>query len=452
MNKAINFLRFVTSGFTVAWVLNVSPANAAMPETLTLEECFRRVLADHPTVLRARWSVDSAGYGVVQSRAQFFPSLEAGLGADLWRRETGRPGLVGLVPGKDFKPTSHVSISWDILNPQKFLRLRQARYWQDQSRGRLKFTERSMEGSVITAYFDLLEAQEVHTLREKLYQLEREDFDLGKKTFERGSSGPQRLISREEAYLRAELAWIQAKYLLESSSAEMSLLMGEKVASGQTLKTMDPPETETASEDMWQEAARAHRGDLASSEAAVNATRKSVSLALWQRLPDLSLNASYFFNPSPFYGSGRIPIFAADLDKAAVWNIGLSLNFPLFSGGALAARHAEAKNSWQRAASQRDLTLRQVDRDIHVAWLGYQAAREEVRIRRRELELRQRNFEIVQKLYETGARYQKVDYHQANVAVLGRRVNLVQAHIRAQEAWLRLLRSAGLPFDSQGPI
>jgi outer membrane protein TolC len=375
--------------------------------------------------------------------------VEARLGADLWRRAPGRD-VEGVVPGTDKKPYSDLTAAWKILDPQRWLRYSQALAQREQAAYALEDRRRELESSLVSAYYDLLEAQKVLELRSGIEEVEAKAFELESKRVDRGSSAPRDLIGREQALLRARLQRAQSQSSREQAAATLAYLLGRPIESGQELEAVAYSGPREAGDPSgWREKAAAQRGDLASQREAVRASRRSVSQALLRRLPEFSVGFQYALDPDPFYGVGSRPFKTNLLDRDAAWSLGAALSIPLFSGGALRAEHKDALANLRSAEAQLDLAVREVERDVRSALAVFAAALEELAVRERERELRSQSTAYVEKLYHAGMRYQEVDWHRARTDLASTDVDLVQATVRAQEAWVRLRRSAGLPLAEE---
>lgn len=433
----------------VAVLAGFSLSARAAEGPLTLEECLAKVMKTYPALKEARAEIEAQTQQVRQARSSFFPRVSASVGADLWRRSPGQP-LEGVFPGTDLEPTTALSASWNILGHRTPLEYRQASIKRDQAGSALADIERTLESRTVSVYYDFLEAQEVHAHRLRLLALAEEEMGLEERLVEDGSSSPLRGIASELGLLDAQRGLADAKSALEQASAELSLLIGEEVEPDRKLEELerdgpaDPGRVES-----WLKIARAKRPDLGVRRASVEVADKNAAIAFWERLPTVNVGAQYALNPDPFYGTGARPFHAKFLDTEATWTFGVGLDLPLFTGGDLRARHVYARIQRRQAEHRLSLAGREVERDVRSAHARFIAAREKLRIRARELELTASRAEVIERLYKSGVRYHRVDWQSSLTELARKEVDLVSARVEAREAWVNLLRAAGLPVTAR---
>ncbi len=421
-------------------------------EELTLEECLKRVMEEHPSLISARRSVEARHEEIVQARSTFFPKVSASVGADLWRRSAPGGPVEGVIPGTDTEPTSSLSATWKILGAQTPLQYRRAVIELEETQGTLRDTERELTSNAVSAYYDLLEAQKVLALQGGLHELKRQELELEERRVAEGSTSPLRGMATELGMLEEDRALREAEAERTRAAAELSLLVGGNVEPDRPLEELtDASPAEPASLEEWLSAAGENRGDLVARRASVRAAEKSATMAFWERLPSVNLGMQYAMNPDPFYGTDAAPFRMRFLGTEAVWTFGLGLELPLFTGGDLKARHNHARIVLRQTEDTLVLAEREVERDVRVAHVRYQAALTKLGISRRELELTKERTAVIDKLYQSGVEYHRVDWQRSLTEVARGEVALVRAQVEVRESWVRLLRSAGLPLESKGP-
>lgn len=426
---------------------------AAAEPVLTLDECMRVVRDSHPSLTRSREEVTSSRQGVKSARSSFFPRAEVSFGTDLWRRRLGEEQVTGVVPGIESEPRTSVSLSWKVLGARNPLEYSRSLIEYERSEMLHLDTRRDLESALVSVYYAFLQAQMVSDLQTRVYELQKDEYDLDRKKVEMGSSSPLEAISGEEALLATRIEMINADESRRRSAADLSALLGKECPVDQPLEDLDqapPPGADT--EDEWVASALQHREELIAQRAAARSAEKNVSIALWERLPDVNIGLEYGLNRDSFYGTGSLPVTIENLDRGASWAFGVGASVPLFTGGSLTARHARAKSALAQAHAAALLIEREVERDVRAAWARYRTAREALEIRTREVELAGERLEYIRRLFEAGTRYQKNDWQRARVNVARKDVALVRARVGARESWVHLLRAAGLPLDAKEPI
>lgn len=172
------------------------------------------------------------------------------------------------------------------------------------------------------------------------------------------------------------------------------------------------------------------RFDLQSAQQGVNAAEFDVRTARDQRLPSVSLDASY--------GSGGIN----PGNYNQVYSVSAGVSVPLFTGGRIRAdvRDAEATLA-QREAEYRDLQGR-IAYDVRVARLDAQASETSVKVAEGNKVLAQRAFDQSEDRYRNGVT-NYLEVVQANEAVVTAQENYISSLFSYNVAKISLARALG---------
>lgn len=172
------------------------------------------------------------------------------------------------------------------------------------------------------------------------------------------------------------------------------------------------------------------RFDLQSAQQGVSAAEFDVRTARDQRLPSVSLDASY--------GSGGIN----PGNYNQVYSVSAAVSVPLFTGGRIRAdvRDAEARLA-QREAEYRDLQGR-IAYDVRVARLDAQASETAVKVAEGNKVLAQRAFDQSEDRYRNGVT-NYLEVVQANEAVVTAQENYISSLFSYNVAKISLARALG---------
>jgi outer membrane protein TolC len=172
------------------------------------------------------------------------------------------------------------------------------------------------------------------------------------------------------------------------------------------------------------------RFDLESARVAVSAAELDVHSAAAQRLPSLSLDASY--------GTGGIN----PGNYNQVYSVGAAVSVPLFTGGRIRSdvREAEARLT-QRRAEFRDIEGR-IAYDARVAKLDIEASKTAVKVAQGNQALAERAFEQARDRYANGVT-NDLEVVQASEAVVIARENYIASLFSFNVAKISLARALG---------
>jgi outer membrane protein len=141
-----------------------------------------------------------------------------------------------------------------------------------------------------------------------------------------------------------------------------------------------PPQSE------FQARARARRRDLRALEARRRAAEEGVGIARAGYLPSAGLEANYYTHREGI---------SADID----WDLILSLEIPIFEGGAAQARLREARSFIRSAELETERRRRQIELEVGRAWNASAAISAELASLEKVVASAQENYEIVQAEY-----------------------------------------------------
>ncbi|MFB3142244.1 MAG: TolC family protein, partial [Acidobacteriota bacterium] len=103
---------------------------------------------------------------------------------------------------------------------------------------------------------------------------------------------------------------------------------------------------------------------------------------------------------SGFAGYGTI---GSGIDSAIpTWNLGISLELPVFDGGRVDARRAEALSRLRREGIEGQDLRHQIELEIRLAFAGLNLAREQITVAEEGLQLAQQELEQARRRYQAG--------------------------------------------------
>jgi outer membrane protein len=260
------------------------------------------------------------------------------------------------------------------------------------------------------AYFNVLRAADAVTVLEALLRANERQLEQSKQRFEVGLVAITDVNESQAAYDRSRADVITGKNALNNAWEALRTIVGPIRAPlarlGEQLP-LSPPEPNNI--DAWATSAvRGNFGIIAASEAA-NAAKKTIDIERSGYYPTVKLQAGYDMSRS---GAE----YNTDTDTGFV---GLSVNVPIYQGGAVASRTRQAGYQFRAAQDRLDQVRRQVDQQVKNAFRGILTSIEDIKARQAAIVSARSALESTQAGLEVGTRTQ--------VDVLNAQRNLFQA-------------------------
>lgn len=172
------------------------------------------------------------------------------------------------------------------------------------------------------------------------------------------------------------------------------------------------------------------RADLASAEAAVHAAESTLRAERAQRLPVLSLNASY--------GGGGRNVGALN----QVYELAGAVSVPLYTGGRISADIGQAQADLERRRAEYADLRGRIAYDVRVAWLDVGASRSSVQVAENNRALADRALVQSRDRYANGVT-NYLEVVQAQEAVAAAAENYIQSLYSLNVATISLARALG---------
>ena len=372
--------------------------------------------------------------GQVQARAALLPSLDGS--ASLSRSRAELDGVAGTSTTKQRR--YGIDGSQTLFNWSQFANLRAQR---DISKA-ADFTLDSANDELIvrtaTTYFNVLVAIESLSAAQTNEAAAKKQFDYADKRLEVGLAPITDVHEARAQYDQARANTILARNALEDAYQALTELTGQPVHDMRGLPEDFRPQLpeNRADADQLVAEATSRNPALKAQELQVSAAESGVSAARGGHYPTLTLGGSW--GKSATWGDG---IGAASSGPDATTNsIGLTLNVPIFAGGA-------TQSQVRQALAQRDITRdqyeqqkRALERNTRNAYQTLVAGISEVEARRLAVVSAQSAYDASQVGLEVGTRtvldvvqnqrtlfQAQLDYAQSRYSFLLNRLQLSQA-------------------------
>jgi outer membrane protein len=191
------------------------------------------------------------------------------------------------------------------------------------------------------------------------------------------------------------------------------------------------PSSEALQTETFLTQALAHRPELRSAEAQIQAAQERVNLAKADKNPLLFLSSNYQRQTETGFS------------RDYAWSVNLIVQFPIFDSGRRESVLQEQEALLQQALAQREQLQRQIALEVEQAVRNYQVALQRLNTARAALASAEEAFRLAQVRYEAGVGTQ-VEVLDAQVALTRARANEIQALYDAHKAFARLVYATGL--------
>ncbi len=421
----------IRRSLALALAVALSPLAANAADLLQVYEMARN---GDPQLASAESNRLYTKEGQVQARANLLPSLNGQ--ATLNRARTSQDG----VSGSTTATSRRYSIGGEqtLFNWTQFANLRAQREISKAADFDLESANDDLIVRTATTYFNVLVAIESLSAAQTNEAAAKKQFDYADKRLEVGLAPITDVHEARAQYDQARANTILARNTLADAYQALTELTGQPVQGLRSLPEDFRPELPANRGDVDRLVADAitQNPALKAQELKVNAAESSVSAARGGQYPTLSLGGSW--GKSASWGDS---VGASSSGPDTTTNsIGLTLNVPIFAGGATQSYVRQALAQRDMAQDGYEQQKRALDRNTRNAYQAVVAGISEVEARRLAVVSAQSAYDASQVGLEVGTRtvldvvqnqrtlfQAKLDYAQARYNFLLSRLQLSQA-------------------------
>ena len=288
--------------------------------------------------------------GEVQSRAAFLPQIGGSVGAN-YSDTTSQLGS-GFKVSKGGGGRSYgLSVDQSIFSFGNISRHRSQRSLSQAADFQLEAAGDSLITRTSAAYFNVLVAMETLLAAEAQETALKKQFDFADKRLEVGLAPITDVHEARAQYDRARANTIVTRNALEDAYRALEEITGKEVRALNALPQDFQPQLPSALDvEGWVQTAVDSNPALKAKELELRSAESDIDTARAGHLPTVGLSATYGNNRSMFNGD----IGPAGIDSSDTSSVGLTVNIPIFAGGATQSRV-------RQALAQRDVTEDQLD-------------------------------------------------------------------------------------------
>ncbi|UHD16135.1 TolC family outer membrane protein [Thiocapsa bogorovii] len=413
-------------------------ATASQAEDLL--QIYDLAVQSDPTIREAEQNLFATREVKPQARALLLPNLSVVGTADYQNVDaSGTTSFGTSFSRNDTFGTQGVQavVSQSVYNRANWMTLSQTENIIAQAEAQYRDAQIALMVNTTDAYLQVLRASDAVTVQAALVRANERQLEQSRQRFEVGLVAITDVNDSLAAYDQSRANLISAQNLLDNAWEALRRIVGPirvplaRLGDKLPLAPPDPNDI-----DAWAEAAmRGNYGIIAASEA-VGAAKKSIEIERSGFYPSVDLQAGY-----DIARSGAE--FNTDSDTGFV---GLTVNVPIYQGGAVASRTRQAGFNFRATQDQLDATRRQVDQQVKDAFRGVMSSIADVQARQAAVVSARSSLESTEAGQEVGTRTQ-VDVlnaqrllFQAEFDYLSSRYDYILNGVRLHQATSTLTR------------
>jgi outer membrane protein len=418
---------------------NVADAN-------DLKEFYELALTRDTTLQAAHFQRDALIEARPQAIAQWLPQVSANASAMRERAgfdsgpalgtQAADCAISSTITTQRCYGTAHslgVNLSQTLWSFQSFSQLKEANFQVAAAEASYQGAQESLLLRVSQAYFGILSAADQLATN----SAEREAFSTllnQAKSRQQTGVGPRSDVDQAQAFYDAtEQSVIDARNALDDANLALTEIVGQHVERVAPLRE-DIPLTspEPASADDWVSTARQDNFDVRTAQLNMEAASRDISVQRGRGLPTISLTGS----------GSKLTQDAVLGGNQTLDTVGVSFNWPLFQGGAIASAVRQSRAQFRQSQASYEAIQRDTERQTRAAFRGIVTGIQRIGAARRAMESSQRAVEAMRRNVEfgTGTEFELLDA-QNNYYTAQRAYN--QARYDYLTAVLTLKQQAG---------
>ena len=391
--------RHIILALALIWISFTHPATA-VDLNLSLKEAIEIALSQEGSaeVQIAEETIREVQSRSHQSRAELLPHLGASIG---YQNQTRNLEAMGLQPTSMFRPPTLVgpfttfdaraNLTQTIFNLGSLRRFQASKVGVRVAETEKENIEELTAAQVARFYLEALRNRARLDAAQANLELATALADLAENQKEAGMGTGIEVTRAQVQVSNEQQRVLAAEQQYRQSLLRLLKLIGIRLDTNLTL-TENLTNTPVQVADMQEALAIAlrSRSDLQARQKREEQANLDYRAARSDRIPSLS----------GFAGYGTI---GSGIDSAIpTWNLGVTLELPVFDGGRVDARRAEALSRLRRERIEGQDLRRQIELEIRLAFAGLNLAREQITVAEEGLQLAQQELEQARRRYQAG--------------------------------------------------
>lgn len=407
-------IRFRSLPLALLLALGASSAQAD-----DLIDVYQLARAADPTLAGAEARKLATDEGVVQARAALLPQLGASAGLSRTRggfddsrsmQDPSGPGAPITVDGMTQTAWTRnigVSLRQSLVDVSRWVGLKTSRLAADAGAATLEAARQELMVRTASAYFGVLSAVDALKFAEANEKALARQLEQAEQRFEVGLVAITDVNDAKAQHDQARASVIDASNAVDQAREAVRQLTNREPGEFRHLREELPLDHPTPDDPAaWVAVALEHNPSLQASALQVDAAEAGIAGARAMHLPTLDASIGYSRAPtwgsSNFGGIGSIHNYAGDPKWGS--SIGVTLNVPIFTGGATQSGVRQALYNRDAAQDQHEYTRRLIEATTRNNYRSVIAGASQVEATRAAVTSAQSSVEATQAGYEVGTR------------------------------------------------
>ena len=424
-------------------ILFLAPLAAAQDRPLTLDEAVALALSRNERALATDQDVLAANARVAQAKSFFLPNVTST--SAYVRRAYEVRRIVGdseVVMSRYNALSETLALSLTLFDARSLTGLAAVKARRNADVAAATESRRQLAFEVGQAFLATLGTSQVREASERRFAFARQNLEAARARFAAGLASVNDVTRAELEYATAEVGMTQVKGQVETAVLQLGYLLDAPEAVRGALVVpeflIEAASAEAADAEGLVEEALARRLDVGELRWRASSQRSLARLPMLGWLPALSASGQY-----------RLTNEAAFNNRTWNWNVGATLSWSLFDGGARFGARREQKALARLADLDLQAATRKVDVEVREALVLLDNQRASLKQASVAHEVAKKNAAETAELYRQGLA-SALEVADANVSLFEAEVALVQERYGLGTAFLNLEAALGLdPFGKE---
>jgi outer membrane protein TolC len=429
--------------FLLGLILFFGPLLAAQDKPLTLDEAVKLALERNEAARANQESVVAANARVRAARSFFLPSLTSTSTYTRRAYEVRRQvGDSEVVISRYNALSETLGLNLTLFDARSLSGLSAVKAQRNAEVAAAAEDQRQLSFEVSQAFLSTLGVEQLKEAAQRRLDYARQNLDAARARYSAGLVSVNDVTRAELEFATAEVGVTQNTGQVETSLLQLGYLLDAPEAVRGRLVVpeflIEAASAEAADAEALIEEALARRLDVGSLRWIAAARRHQAKTPLLGWLPSLSASGQY-----------RLTNEAAFNNKNWNWNIGATLTWSIFDGGARFGQDAEQKALARIADLDLKAAVRRVDVEVRDALVSLSSQRATLKQAAAAQDVARKNAAETQELYRQGLA-SALQVADANISLFDADVALVRQRFNLGVAFLNLEAALGLdPFGKE---
>ncbi|MCG7920406.1 MAG: TolC family outer membrane protein [Candidatus Thiodiazotropha lotti] len=362
-----------------------------------LMSVYRLALENDPQLHAAKEQLNSARESKSLARSQLLPTIGLGATYDAVRSDLKTLQGTSVDDTSTYRESGlGLNLTQPIYRRDRLVQLEQSDSTIAQAEADFASSEIDLMVRSTTAYFDILSAEDDLRVANAEREATGRQLEQAQQRFDVGLIAITDVHEAKAAYDAARASEIAAENSLDNAWEALFEIIGTKAKSelaklGDGL-LLNPPVPNSLTD--WSDTAQQQNYSIIAARSSLKVLEQEIDVSKSGHYPTLDLVGGYSLNRSD---SDR----ATEADTA---KIGLSLEVPIYTGGAVSASTRQSQANYRAAQQSLDQTRRAVNRQVRDAFRGVLSTISQVEALKAATVSAQSALESTQAGYEVGTR------------------------------------------------